>query len=125
MYSYLIVFVGAGLGGAVRHAVNASTLAWLGPGFPVATLAVNVVGSFLMGVLAGWFALRGDPGGGWRLFLTTGLLGGFTTFSTFSLDAVALYQQGQWLAAALYVMLSLFLALAGLLGGLYLIRMLG
>jgi CrcB protein len=122
MGSYFIVFVGAGLGGALRHGVNIGTARLLGPGLPYGTLAVNILGSLTMGVLAGWFALRGSSSQSWRLFLTTGLLGGFTTFSTFSLDAVSIWERGQGVEAALYVLVSVLFALLGLVGGLILMR---
>ena len=77
MQAYLIVFLGAGLGGAARHGVNVAALRLLGFGFPYGMRAVNIAGSLVMGLLAGWFALKGDPGQSWRLFLTTGILGGF------------------------------------------------
>ena len=87
---YLIVFLGAGVGGAVRHGVNLACARLFGFGFPFGTLIVNLAGSFMMGVLAGWFAFRMGIPQHMRLFLTTGILGGFTTFSAFSLDAALL-----------------------------------
>ena len=85
----LIVFLGAGLGGALRHLVNGACLRWCGPDFPYGIMLINSLGSFLMGLLAGYLAFQASEG--WsqtvRLFLATGVLGGFTTFSTFSLDA--------------------------------------
>lgn len=122
MRNYLLVFLGAGLGGAARHAVNSAALHFFGPGFPFGTLIVNIVGSFLMGALVEWFALRADPGFAWRIFLTTGVLGGFTTFSAFSLDAMALYERGEWFSAAAYVLASVTIALLGLAAGLFLMR---
>ncbi len=88
--SYLVVFLGAGLGGALRHGVNLWA-ARAGSGFPFGTMVINVVGSIMMGVLTGWFAARGGGPQALRLFLTTGVLGGFTTFSTFSLEAFLLW----------------------------------
>ena len=124
MSSYLLVFLGAGIGGALRHGVNVGCARMCGVAFPWGTLTVNVVGSFIMGVLAGWLAFR--AGEGWsqplRLFLTTGLLGGFTTFSAFSLDAVLIWERGQIGLAAAYVAASVVLSIAGLLAGLALIR---
>ncbi|GJD80448.1 putative fluoride ion transporter CrcB [Methylobacterium gregans] len=119
----LIVIFGAGLGGGVRHGINLA-VARLAPalGFPLATLLINVAGSFLMGVLAAAFALRGEAPQSLRLFLTTGILGGFTTFSTFSLDAITLWQRGETGAAAFYVAASVGLGLAGLVAGLALTR---
>ena len=122
MQNYLLVFLGAGLGGTARHAVNSISLHLFGPGFPFATLAVNVLGSFAMGALVGWFSLKANPEYAWRIFLTTGVLGGFTTFSAFSLDAISLYERGEWFLAAVYVVASVTLALLGLFGGLALIR---
>lgn len=119
----LLVILGAGLGGGARHGVNLA-VARLAPGlgFPLATLLINVVGSFLMGVLAQGFLIRGGESLAVRLFLTTGILGGFTTFSTFSLDAVALYQRGEGLTALLYVLASVGLGIAGLVAGMALTR---
>lgn len=119
---YLIVALGAALGGAMRHGVNVGALKFLGSTFPYGTLAVNVVGSFAMGLLAGWFAHKTDPGEAWRLFLTTGILGGFTTFSSFSLDAALLWQRGQLSHAGFYVLASVVFSLMGLAAGVALIR---
>ena len=124
MQNFFLVFLGAGLGGAARHAVNLFATHVFGSGFPIGTLSVNIVGSVVMGVLTGWFALKGVPGDGLRLFLTSGFLGGFTTFSAFSLDAVALYQQGQAASAAIYIAASVGLALTGLVVGLLAARLL-
>ncbi len=119
---YLVVFLGAGLGGALRHGVNLATLRWFGVGFPAGTLAVNIVGSLAMGLIAGYFALKGDAPQAVRLFLTTGVLGGFTTFSAFSLDAVLLWERGQSPVAAAYVAASVVCALVGLVAGLAIVR---
>jgi fluoride exporter len=122
--SYFVVFLGAGCGGALRHAVNLGCMRFCGPGFPWGTLTINAVGSFLMGALAAWLAYR--AGEDWtqpaRLFLATGVLGGFTTFSAFSLDAVLLWQRGDAGLAAAYVLGSLLLSLGGLVAGLALVR---
>ena len=90
---YLIVFLGAGIGGALRHGVNVGAARLFGYGFPLGTLIVNIAGSFAMGLLAGYFAARPHLGQHARLFLTTGVLGGFTTFSAFSLDAALLIER--------------------------------
>ena len=115
---YLLVFVGGGLGAMARHGVNRAGLALLGPGFPWWTLAVNVIGSFLIGLLAGLFGAM-ETGHNARLFLTTGFLGGFTTFSAFSLDALTLWERGAAVEAGLYVggsvIASLIAAAAGLM----------
>jgi CrcB protein len=122
MQGYLVVFLGAGIGGMLRHAVNTLALRQLGPGFGYGTLAVNVLGSFLIGLFAGWLAFRGEVGQLWRLGLVTGLLGGFTTFSAFSLDAVLLYQRGELAQAVLYVAGSVGLSLLSLVVGISLMR---
>ncbi|MFN3892856.1 MAG: fluoride efflux transporter CrcB [Beijerinckiaceae bacterium] len=124
MSAFLFVFLGAGLGGAARHAVNLGCARWCGVEFPWGTLTVNVVGSFAMGALVGWLAFR--AGEGWsqhmRLFLATGVLGGFTTFSAFSLDAMLLWERGQALAAATYVGASVALSILALAGALAIVR---
>ncbi|MBN9472367.1 MAG: fluoride efflux transporter CrcB [Bosea sp.] len=124
MTSTLLVFLGAGIGGVLRHGVNLATLRWLGPGFPFGTMAINILGSGLMGLLVGWLAFR--AGEGWtqhsRLFFATGVLGGFTTFSAFSLDAVLLWQRGDLAMAAFYVLGSVVLSLIALFTGLALVR---
>jgi len=119
---YLIVFFGGGLGAALRHGVNLAAARALGNGFPYGTLTVNVVGSLVMGLLAAWFAFKSGAPQQWRLFLTTGMLGGFTTFSTFSLDVAVLYERDAYFLAALYVLLSLVASLAGLFAGMALVR---
>jgi CrcB protein len=122
--AYLVVFVGAGIGGALRHGVNDACARAFGPGFPWGTLTVNIVGSFAMGVLAAWFAIK--AGEGWsqsaKMFLTTGVLGGFTTFSAFSLDAVLLWEQGDLGPAVAYILGSVLLSILGLVAGLALVR---
>ena len=124
MQPYLLVFLGAGLGGALRHGVNVGCARLCGTAFPWGTLTVNIVGSFVMGALAGWLAFKAEHG--WsqplRLFLAAGVLGGFTTFSAFSLDAVLLWERGQAGLAAAYVAASVLLSIAGLMAGLALVR---
>src|SRR5437868_2091492 len=115
---YLIVFIGAGIGGALRHAVNVLAPRLLGTGFPVGTMIVNVVGSFLMGLMAGYFLLRPGLSQHTRLFLTTGILGGFTTFSAFSLDAALLIERNSMALAAGYVIGSVGVSIAALFLGL-------
>jgi CrcB protein len=123
MQTLAIVFVGGGLGAALRHLVNLGAARLLGVGYPWGTLTVNVVGSFVMGVLVAWLATRfAGPDHHLRLFLATGVLGGFTTFSAFSLDAVALWERGAHGAAAGYVLASVVLSIGGLFAGLALGR---
>jgi len=119
---FLIVFLGGGFGAALRHGVNLASARLLGTAFPYATLFENVTGSLVMGLLAGWFAFKGDLPQGWRLFLTTGMLGGYTTFSAFSLDTALLYERGELALAALYVLASVALSIGGLFAGLALVR---
>ena len=114
---FLIVFLGGGLGAALRHGVNLTSARLLGTAFPYATLFENVTGSLVMGLLAGYFTFKGDASQTWRLFLTTGILGGYTTFSAFSLDTILLYQRGELGLAALYVIASVALSVGGLLAG--------
>lgn len=118
--NFLLVFVGAGLGGMARHAVGVGALR-LGSSFPYATLGINVVGSIAMGLFAGWFAQRGASQA-WRLFVAVGVLGGFTTFSSYSLDAVLLLERGETGAALLYVVGSVVLGIGGLFAGLLAMR---
>ena len=113
---YVIVFCGAGLGGVIRHVVNNAAPKALGSGFPWATPIINVTGSALMGFLVGWLAFK--AGAGWsqhlRLFVATGVLGGYTTFSTFSLETILLIERDAYFAAAAYVLGSVALGLIGL-----------
>lgn len=119
---YVVVFLGAGLGGMARHGVNVAALRWAGNGFPFGTLFINLLGSFLMGVVAEYFLVRTGLPQHLRLFLTTGILGGFTTFSAFSLEIVLLWQRGQAAQAASYAVLSVLLGVAGLLAGVAIAR---
>lgn len=116
--TYLIVFFGAGLGGALRHGVNVGSARLFGYGFPFGTLVVNIVGSFVMGLLAGYFAFRPGIPQDMRLFLTTGILGGFTTFSAFSLDAALLVERHSYALAAGYIAGSVGVSIAALFLGL-------
>ena len=122
---YLIVFIGAGVGGALRHGVNVGSARLLGFGFPFGTLIVNVAGSFAMGLLAGYFLLRPGYSQELRLFLTTGVLGGFTTFSAFSLDTALLVERHAYALAAAYVAGSVAASLVALFLGLALFRSAG
>jgi len=119
---YAIVFLGGGLGAAIRHGVNLAGLRIAGPDFPYATMFINITGSIIMGLAAAYFAFKGDVSQHWRLFLTTGILGGYTTFSAFSLDAALLYERGELGQAAFYVVGSVALSIAGLFAGLALVR---
>jgi len=120
---FLIVFIGGGIGAALRHGVNLIAPRLLGTAFPYATMFENVSGSLVMGLLAGYFAFKsGESAQSWRLFLTTGILGGYTTFSTYSLDSLLLYERGEIGLAALYVIGSVVLSLAGVVVGIAAVR---
>lgn len=126
MYSFLLIGIGGALGAMSRHGVNLGAARALGINFPYGTIIVNIAGSFLMGVLIAWLARRlGGSSNELRLFLATGFLGGFTTFSAFSLDAVALYERGDITQAGLYVAMSVVLSIGALFIGLLLMRSLG
>ena len=119
---FLIVFLGGGIGAASRHGINVLFARLFGSGFPYATLFENATGSLLMGMLVAFFAFKSGIPQHWQLFLTTGILGGYTTFSTFSLDTAVLYERDAYAMAALYIVLSVVLSIAGLFGGLSLVR---
>lgn len=119
---FLLVFVGSGIGGMARHGVGLLALKWFGPGFPVGTLSINIFGSLAMGIVAEYWALKSGLPQPARLFLTTGIMGGFTTFSAFSLETALLWERGQTLLAAVYVAASVVLSIAALFAGLWLVR---
>jgi CrcB protein len=120
---YLIVFVGAGIGGVLRHTVNIAAARLLGTSFPYGTMAVNLAGALTMGLIVGYFAFKGDGAQDARLFLTTGILGGFTTFSAFSLDVVTLIERGDFANAAIYGGVSVAGSVLALFAGLWFTRM--
>jgi len=120
--NFLLVMIGGAAGSAGRYAVGRAALRALGPDYPWGTLAVNVIGGFLMGLLAGLLARAGTGGEQSRLLIGVGLLGGFTTFSAFSLDAVTMIERGQWGAALAYALVSVIGAVLALFAGLYLVR---
>ncbi|MBA4491247.1 fluoride efflux transporter CrcB [Paracoccus sp. S1E-3] len=120
MMNFLSVAAGGAIGASARYGVNLTTMRLLGPGFPVATLVVNVTGCLLMGLLASVLAHRG--GHALAPFLLTGVLGGFTTFSAFSLDTLTLWERGQGGQAAVYVILSVAASLLAVAAGLALGR---
>jgi CrcB protein len=122
MKTSFLVFVGSGIGGVVRHLFNGWITVVVGGGFPIGILLINIIGSTLMGVVAGWFAFKGSAPLDVRIFLTTGILGGFTTFSAFSLDAALLYERGKPAHAAIYIVASVMLSIAGLFLGMWSMR---
>lgn len=121
MTPLLQVALGGALGASARYLTGTTVTRLLGHGFPAGTMVVNVVGSFLMGVLVVVLAKKGGQAA--APFLMTGLLGGFTTFSAFSLDAVTLFERGQSTAAIGYILGSVLISIAALVAGLWLTRM--
>jgi CrcB protein len=119
---YFLVFFGGGCGASLRHAVNMACAKALGTAFPYGTFVINITGSIVMGLIAGYLTFKGEATQHWRLFLMTGILGGYTTFSAFSLDTALLYERGTIALAALYVAGSVGIAIAGLFAGLALVR---
>jgi fluoride exporter len=124
MTAFLLVFLGGGIGASFRHGVNLTAARVIGGDFPWGTLIVNVTGSFLMGLLAGYLAFRvgAHLTQHARLFLATGVLGGYTTFSAYSLDAALLMERGATGQALYYVLGSVLLSILGLFAGLWLVR---
>ena len=120
--TYLLVFLGGGIGSTLRHIVNLLCARTLGTAFPYSTFLINISGSLVMGLIAGYLAFKGDASQNWRLFLMTGILGGYTTFSAFSLDTAVLYERGELGLAALYVLGSVILSIAGVFAGLAIVR---
>lgn len=118
------VVLGGGVGAWLRYASGVAIFRSLGPAvpFPWPTLAVNVLGSLAMGLLAGWLARYGSGGETWRLLLGVGLLGGFTTFSAFSLELVLMVERGEIATAALYSGVSMLAGVGALFAGLALMR---
>ena len=123
MMPWIAIAAGGAVGAVLRHGVNQLCLHLLGAGFPWGTMLVNITGALAMGLLVGAFAGFGEVAQTTRLFLTVGVLGGFTTFSAFSLDAVLMIQKGQITEACFYVLASVVLSLAALYAGLMLVRM--
>lgn len=117
------VMVGGAIGAGARHLVGQVMLARLGPGFPWWTLSINIAGSLLMGLLIGWLARSGGSDTT-RLFLGVGILGGFTTFSSFSLEFWVLFERGQTMQALAYVLASVLIGIAACGAGMLTMRQL-
>jgi CrcB protein len=125
MLPVVLVFVGGGLGAIARYGVSIGVARIVATSFPLPTLLINIIGSFAMGLVVAWFAMRGEGGQDLRLFLTTGVLGGFTTFSAFSLETMLLYERGDVGLALLYVLLSVVVSVLALAAGMALVRVAG
>jgi CrcB protein len=124
MNEFLLVAAGGALGASARHLVGVVSLRAFGSSFPAGTFIVNVVGSLAMGIFIGLLAIKLQGSEALRFFVATGFLGGFTTFSTFSLDFNALWERGDTLLAIGYVLASVVLALGALMFGMWLVRVL-
>jgi len=118
-----LVMIGGALGAGIRYQIGRLMLTLLGPGFPWWTWTINLTGGLLMGLLTGLLARFGGVGGeAWRLLVGVGVLGGYTTFSTFSLEAATMIERGQWSTAFLYVASSAIGAVFMLFVGLWITR---
>ena len=125
MFHLLLVAVGGAIGASLRHLVNLGSLRLLGPGFPWGTMAINIAGSLAMGVFIELLARRFNASNEVRLFVATGILGGFTTFSAFSLDFAVLWERGAAIPALGYAIASVLGSLLAIFLGLWLARTLG
>lgn len=124
IYPYFLVALGGAVGASMRYSVTQLVGRWAGHGFPLGTMMVNIIGSFCMGALVSWLAGKAEGGQSLHLVFATGLLGGFTTFSAFSLDAYTLLTRGLYSQAGLYMAGSLVIALAALVAGIWAGRLL-
>lgn len=122
MLNTFLVMAGGAIGAALRYQFGRATLRLLGPGWPWGTFTVNVLGGLLMGLLAGWLAARAQGGEQIRLFVAIGVLGGFTTFSSFSLEMLLMIERGEWAPAFIYALLSVIVSVGALMLGLMLMR---
>lgn len=122
MNNVILVALGGAIGASLRHFANMSALRMLGPNFPYGTMGINILGSFAMGVFIELFVRRAGGSDDLRLFVATGILGGFTTFSAFSLDFAVLFERGAMAQALGYVLASVVLSILALFLGLWLVR---
>ena len=123
MERFLFVALGGALGSTARYATGMAAMRWLGTGWPFGTFTVNVVGGFLMGALAGFLAHRGGlDQERWRVLLGVGVLGGFTTFSAFSLETALMIERREYGVAGAYVATSVLLSVTALFAGLLMAR---
>lgn len=122
MPALFLVMLGGAFGSAARYLTGTLTLAWFGPNYPWGTLAVNLIGGFLMGILAGTLAKLGQGGEQWRLLIGVGLLGGYTTFSAFTLDLMNMLERGDYGLGLGYILASVLGSALALFAGLSLLR---
>lgn len=118
----LAIFAGGGIGAVMRHFFVVGETRLFGASFAYATFAVNVIGCLIIGAVIEYFALKGQASSEMRAFLTTGVLGGFTTFSAFSVEVLKLAETGHIVAAGLYALASVVFCVAGVFGGVYIMR---
>jgi CrcB protein len=122
MIQVLLVAAGGAIGSVLRYLVGQWALRLMGPAFPWGTLTVNVVGCFVVGVFAEMILRKFGASVELRLLLITGFLGGFTTFSSFSLDAISLFERGEAMAGSLYIVASVGLSMGAVIAGLTIVR---
>lgn len=124
MLNTLLVMIGGAIGAALRYQLGRASFHLMGPGYPWGTLAANVIGGFIMGLVVGWLSLRysGENGEQIRLLVAVGVLGGFTTFSAFSLEALLMMQRGEWFNMLGYVSASVIASIGALALGLTIVR---
>jgi len=125
MFHLILVAIGGAIGAALRHLVNLGSLRLVGPNFPWGTMAINVAGSLVMGIFVELLARRFNASNELRLFVATGILGGFTTFSAFSLDFAVLWDRGAAVTALAYAIVSVVGSILAFFLGLWLARSLG
>lgn len=118
----ILAMAGGAMGAGLRYLAGRAAFHLFGPGYPWGTLGVNLIGALAMGMLAGWLARFGSGGEAWRVLIGVGILGGFTTFSAFSLEAFLMIERGQWAMATGYALISVIGSIAALGAGLALMR---
>ena len=122
MLNFLLVAIGGAFGAGMRYLMGGAVLRQFGDAWPYGTFAINVLGSFLIGVLGGWLAFKGEAGLQMRLLLVTGVLGGFTTFSAYSIETANLIEKKAWFEAASYSLGSVAAGLVAVFIGLWIAR---
>lgn len=122
MLNLFLVAAGGAIGSALRYEYGRLSVRLFGVGWPYGTLGVNIIGGLVMGLFAGWLAARAQGGEGMRLFIAVGMLGGFTTFSSFSLETMLMVERGEWLSASGYALASVLASVGALALGLGIMR---
>jgi len=122
MYYSLLVMAGGAIGSLARYQFGRLSMHLVGMAWPWGTLGVNILGGFVMGLFAGWLAARAQGGEAFRVFFAVGILGGFTTFSSFSLETVLMIERGEWISALGYALVSVIASVCALALGLGIVR---